>query len=62
MRSERAQQYQNFHDIVMTSLQIDYDQVSQLEYLEKKPKQDVRQKVNNLFKAKKPVNKEVNVM
>ena len=61
MRSERAQQYQNFHDIVMASLQIDYEQVSQLEYLEKKPKQDVKQKANN-GKGKKPVSKEVNVL
>ena len=61
MRSERAQQYQNFHDIVMDSLQIDYEQVSQLEYLEKKPKQDVKQKANK-GKGKKPVNKEVNVL
>ena len=61
MRSERAQQYQNFHDIVMDSLQIDYEQVSQLEYLEKKPKHDVKQKTNK-GKGKKPVNKEVNVL
>ena len=61
MRSERAQQYQNFHDIVMDSLQMDYEQVSQLEYLEKKPKQDIKQKANNGM-GKKPVNKEVNVL